>query len=547
MFGTIRKHQTWLWWGIVLIMIAGMATFTQMNKSDNQRGAGNYGQIDGKAITDTEYRDASLEAALIYWLRNQEWPDTGAAKNAWEQQTYQRLFLIRKLEEYNIHADNDAVAGLASRVLRQVGRGQNYPLDAFVAQYLQPHNMTAEDFQRFVEHDVSIQQLIATVGAAGKMVPPEEIKALYIQEHQEVKAQAAIFSASNYLATIPEPTPAMLGQFYTNQESRYREPDRMQVSYVHFNVTNYLAEAKQKLGTNITSEVEDTMRKIGTNALSLGNTEAEQKTKLQELIIRGMALSNAYNAALSFQKELTAKAPARPDNLNTLAREKGLEVKISKPFDKEYGPSDLELPPNQPVADLFNLTTDDPFPYKPMRAENGIYILGYNKFIPSRVPPLDEIRSRVVADFKESEAMRTAQMNARMFEITATNGLARGQTFNEITAGAKVKPLDLPPFSASTETLPELEDEVDMNTLKQAVISTPAGKVTSPIPTRTGGMVVYVRERLPIDETKMQADLPNFSKLVRQARENQAFEMWFEKEFTPLARQHPEFQQQGRS
>jgi parvulin-like peptidyl-prolyl isomerase len=226
-----------------------------------------------------------------------------------------------------------------------------------------------------------------------------------------------------------------------------------------------------------------------------------------------------------------------------LAKKKGLEVKTSKPFDKEYGPSDLDLPPNYPVSDWFNLTADDPFLATPLKTEDGVYIVALNKFIPSRVPPLDEIRSRVVADFKEFQATRTAQVSARLFEQSATNGLAKGQTFAEITSAARLKPVDLPAFSANTESLPEVEDEVDLNSFKQNILETPTGKLSGLIPTRSGAMIVYVSERLPVDKAKMQADLPNFSKLVRQARQNQAFDMWFTKEFSDAARTIPALQQ----
>lgn len=551
MFGTIRKHQTWLWVIIIGVMVLSMALFTQMSGSGNaQRRAGDHGEIDGKPITDAEFQNAWNEASLNYFMRYREFPE--GTRNGWnqEQQAYERLFLNRKLEQYNIHADSDSVAKVAGLFLNTLGRGEPYSLEEFEAQHLQSQRMTTDDFRRFAEHYVAIQQLVSVIGASGALTPPAEIESLYIQGHQEVKAQAVVFSASNYLANIPEPAPALLGQYYTNEEAQYREPDRMQVSYVHFNITNYLADAKQTLGTNIDSEVEDIFRREGTNLLTLGKTETEQKAKIHEYLIRGVALSNAWNSALSLQRNLT-----NSEDLNMLAKQKGLEVKITKPFDKEYGPSDLELPPNYPVSELFNLTTDDPFLPTPLRAEDGVYILAFNKFIPSRVPPLEEIRSRVIADFKEFQATRTAQMSARLFEQTATNGLAKGQTFSEIASAAKVKPINLPPFSASTESLPDLEDKVDLNTFKQAVIETPTGKMTGLIPTRsavspdvpTGAMIVYVSERLPVDKTTMQADLPEFSKRVRQARENQAFDMWFAKEFSQAAQNIPALQKQGRT
>ena len=545
MFGTIRKHQTWLWVVLIGLMIFGLVSWqNQLGKSGSgQRVTGDFGTIDNRPITATEMQNAQNEARLMYFLQRREWPTTDQPV-----ESYQRVFLIRKLEEYNIHADANIVAQTASEFLRQFGNGQTIPLDVFVERVLAPHGLFADDFQRFIEHDLSIRQLVATVGAGGGLVPPAEIQSLYVQSHQELKVKLVSFSASNYLASVPEPAPALLGQFYTNMEAEYREPDQMQLSYVLINVTNFLAEAEQKLGTNLSSYVEEEYRRAGTNWVMLGKTPEEAKTKLHELIIRQVALTNALEKAKGFQADLVAREPARPENLNVVAKEKGLEVKVSKPFDKEYGPSDIHLPSSYPSASLFNLNPDDPFPDRPVQGMDGAYILAFNKFIPSRVPPMEEIHSRVVADCKYAQAMRIAQETGRAFAHTATNELAKGQAFDAICAAARVKSLDVPPFSESTETLPQVEDYTDLPTLKSVTFETPVGRVSDFAQTREGGIVVCVRERLPIDEARMKAELPEFSNAVRQQRENEAFDLWFRKEASAALRNIPALQRQpGRS
>ena len=51
-----------------------------------------------------------------------------------------------------------------------------------------------------------------------------------------------------------------------------------------------------------------------------------------------------------------------------------------------------------------------------------------------------------------------------------------------------------------------------------------------------------MKEKLPLDEAKMNATLPAFANYVRQNRQNEAFNDWFRKEAekglreTPLAR-----------
>ena len=51
MFGTIRKHQNWLWIFIIAVTILSMIFWQSQGGSGNQRGAGNFGSIDNKPIT----------------------------------------------------------------------------------------------------------------------------------------------------------------------------------------------------------------------------------------------------------------------------------------------------------------------------------------------------------------------------------------------------------------------------------------------------------------------------------------------------------------
>jgi hypothetical protein len=414
------------------------------------------------------------------------------------------------------------------------------PLDSLLERLLRPHGITAEDFQRFLEHYLAIQQLASVVGINGKLVTPQEIQSLYVHEYQELTADAVFFTASNYLAKIPEPTPESLMQFYTNQQAEYREPDQMQVSYVFFNMTNFMSEAEQKIGvTNLNRQAEEAVARLGTNAMRFGKTPEEARAKIRELFIQETAISNAMTKAISFQNELVAK---NATNLTAFAKEKGLEVKVTKPFDKEYGPSDLHLGSSYPVAELFNLTPQEPFASEPIRGTDGVYILAYNNLIPSHIPTLDEIRSRLISDFKYLQAMRLAQMNGRVFAQTATNELAHGKAFSAIAAGAKVEAIELPPFSLNTESLPQIEDLVEPTTFKQIAFTTPVGKISNFTPTREGGFVVHVRDRMPVDEVKMKAQLPEFAKLVRQRREAEAFELWYNREASAALRSLPAFQ-----
>jgi hypothetical protein len=50
------------------------------------------------------------------------------------------------------------------------------------------------------------------------------------------------------------------------------------------------------------------------------------------------------------------------------------------------------------------------------------------------------------------------------------------------------------------------------------------------VPDETGGYVVYVKQRLPVDEAKMKEELPAYLTKMREQRQIAAFEQWFSRE-----------------
>ena len=222
-------------------------------------------------------------------------------------------------------------------------------MDAFVKQFLQPEGLTAADFERYVRHDLVIQQLIQTMGLPGELVTPQEAAAEYEREHREFSAQAVFFSASNYLSAVTV-TPAAVAQFYTNYLAAYRLPDRVQVSYVEFNVSNYLAQAKAEWAkTNLEEVVEANYRQLGPDYFPDAKTPDAAKAKIRELLIRNRALTDANQQANDFAnarfRPVPTNEPAKPENLATVAKQKGLTVHLTAPFASAYGPEEFDAPP----------------------------------------------------------------------------------------------------------------------------------------------------------------------------------------------------------
>ena len=548
MFGTIRKHQTWLWAVIItVIVISFVIYFSPYSRlNDTRRGPVNLGSINGERISEEQFVHARSEVYLRYFFMSGNWPDEDAKKMGGQidRETYQWLLLIQKQKQMGIKVSPTTAARAARVMVSQFERSGIRSPEMFIAQVMNPRGLGVDDLERFVSHYLGVQELIATVGLAGELIPESEIKAIYKRENEEVQTEAVFFSATNYAASVTV-LPDAVAQYYTNAMARYRVPERVQASYVKFDLNDYLIEAQKELAkmTNMESQVEEAFRQGGTNFLrEVGATTLEDaKKKIHEARLKQAQLQIAKQRAVDFANPLFDLNPVQAGNLAKLAKEKGLTVGVTPPFDKDNPPLDLMF-----VSDfgrrMFSRTPDDPFA-GPIAGTNAVYVMALDKKLPSEVPALDKIRPQVVNDFRQSQALTLARQAGLDFYQVLTNGMAQGKTFGAVCIGAKLKPVILPPFSISTRQLPEAEEYISLNQLKQLAFTTPIGKPSNFQMTPDGGAIVLVKAKLPLDESKMNANLAAFTRALRQNRQNEAFNEWFRREAekglrdTPLTRQ----------
>ncbi len=512
---------------IVVVIISFVFWGSQSSRMDGRSGRVSFGTMNDEAVTQENFRKAQREVYLRYYFSTGEWPDTDGKRTGFEpeRETYYRLLLIQKQEQLGIHVSGESVAGIANNILHSINRGNPVPLEVFEKQVLLPRGMTVADFERYIRHELGLQQLIAVTGLGGRLVTPQEAQALYEREHQELATQAVFFPASNYLAGVTA-SPEAVSEFYTDQMARYRLPERVQVSYVKFPLSNFLAEATKQFNelTNLNEIIEARYQQLGTNFFLEAKTPEEKKEKIREILFKNQMLFNARKKANEFATAVFAVEPARAENLEALAKDQGLTVQVSSAFDKEDGPKDLAVGADFAKA-AFGLTASEPFA-GPLTGDDGVYVIALKQQLPSENPPFETIREQVTHDYKFAQAALQARKAGEEFHSTLTNGLAGGKSFTAICTEAKLHPEMPPPLSLSTRSLTNVESHVSLYQYKQATFSTPPGKASVFTPTADGGFIVFVQAKLPLDETKLKADLPGFMNSFRQARQNEAFNMW---------------------
>jgi hypothetical protein len=546
MFGTIRRHQQWLWW---IIVVAIVVTFIFWGSQSSRTGGGNggdkgkLGSISGEAISVEDYQAVGAEVQLSYFLGHGNWPDRDpAAKQSGyneQREIYQRLFLIQKQKEYNIHVSREAIGTTAAQILHSLGRnGTAVPLDEFETQLLKPRGLTKEDFARMLEHELGVRQLVTALGLTGKLTTPQEAEMLLRAEREEITTEAVFFSATNYVAAV-KATPEFVGQFYTNQMERYRIADRRQVSYLKFKGADFLADADAQIAklTNFTAQVDAVYLQRGTNYYKDLSPDAAKK-EIRDEYRKGIALRAARNKAAEFADELLNLAPVKLDNLETLAKQKGFTAEISAPFTAETGPVELDVPSTF-AKTAFALTAEEPFA-GPIVGENDVFVIGLKRTIPSEIPSLDSIRAKVTADYEILSARQIAcNVGTNFAHTVATTPM---KTFAGISADFKLSPIKFPAFSLTTRALPEVEGHIRFGELQEIAYGLPVGGNSGFVPTQDGGFILHVIARTPVDNATVKAELPAFLAQVRQTRQNEAFNAWFSREAqtglrdTPLAR-----------
>lgn len=542
MFGTIRRHQQWIWVPVVVIVILGMVIFflpevdTWFQSGMGSRSpsksryeiAGKPVTIAGREVSQKEVFDALKETQLAYFIRSggREWPK---ADDRLIQESIFRVFLVEKMQEMGFQVSEKAAAQMAK------DRLGNYPYPNFEKDILKPNGLTSADFERFATHEAAIQQLVSIAALDAKLLTEPEAELIYRRENQEMIASAAVFWTTNYLDQI-KVEPAAVATFFTNSMARYRIPERIQVSYVEFPATNYFVEADRDLAaiTNLSARIDEYYFQQGTNAFKDTNGVAlapeVAKENLRTQMRHDLALRAAHHKANEFGSQLMSeKNPNQAENLERLAAASGYEVKVSPPFDRFKGLDETNFPPAFRQT-AFNLNPTQPIAFDPIPGTNAIFVIAYKKSVPSEMPGFEDIKDKVTTDYKDFEAATLARSAGTNFYAKLTNSMAQGKKFQEIANEEKVTVVKIPAFSPSTQTLTNLDERLELRRIQGMAMELDPGEVSPFTATRDGGFILSLDERLPIDTEKMKTELPELMTRLRQYRQTEAFNQWFSKQ-----------------
>src|SRR5262249_44000361 len=151
---------------------------------------------------------------------------------------------------------------------------------------------------------------------------------------------------------------------------------RLQVNYVMFPLTNFLSEATNQLAkmTNLDAQVEQAFRENPTNLLEQVKAFSleDAKVKVRERKLRDFETIAARRKAAEFAYQLEETNATSPEVLPQMAKQQGLIVGLTAPFDQMEGPKDLNVGPG--FASLAFSLTNTPFA-GPLLGDDAVYVI----------------------------------------------------------------------------------------------------------------------------------------------------------------------------
>lgn len=575
MFGTFRKHSQFLWWIIIAGTIVSFVIFFNPSSKlgggggDSVRSGETGASIEGRAIGVDEFNDAVREEMIFYFLQHGEWATQEKLRQQnyqIDQRAYQRIALNQKAKDLGINPTAKAAARMVEEMFG-AREGQTVSADdlaKFEQRNLIPNHLTLEDFARFARHQAANQQLVSLFGMSGKLITPKEAEAFYVRENEPNVTQIAYFPLSNYMAQVSV-TPQILNNFFKTNEANYWLPERVQIQYVEFPMSNYLAVADKDLAanTNVAKEIDAFYMQRGPKSFVDTNgaemTPEAAKAKIKEDLRDNRAMTFARTNANAFIQQLMNgrddEHPFTIDDMQNVASTNGLKVKVTEPFDGRNGPTEFK-PTQAFMRTAFSLSTNAPddksrsmtYSQSPIPIEGGWIVLGLKARYQAKPQTFEQVQAKVTDDYKREEAFKAARNVGMAFHATASTALAQGKSFENLATASKATVVSLPPFSLTSATNLQSVAEIkkleaaspnvahvvaghqQFQQLVEVVYSLQTGKMSEYIPTMEGGYIVYLKERQPVDQAKMEKELPEFLARMRDQRANAAFAEWFNKQ-----------------
>lgn len=413
MFDAIRQHNKIMMWVLFLLVFPSFVFFGIEGYSRFNEGANKVAEVDGHAITQTEWDNAhrlevdrarsanpTLDLNLL---------DSPAMKySVLEQVVRDRVLAAAARDEHLLVSDALLAAALQQDPRIAALRGADGRLDMEgYKRLLATQGLTPEGFEERMRANLSVQQVLGGI-AQSDFVSQAQVDATMNAFLERREVRVVPFTPSAYTGGL-NPTDADLEAYYKEHLDRYQEPETARIEYIVLD----LDSVKQGIPVS-----ESELRAYyDQNAPMLATPEQRRASHILINAPKDAPAAEREKARETAQR-LLEQVRAAPDTFADVAR-KSSQDDLSAPSGGDLGYFQQQKGTDPAIAQAaFKLAKVGDISDL-VQSDFGYHIVRLTGIKPAKAPPFDEVRPRL------EDQLRTQQAQARFSEMAEnfTNGV----------------------------------------------------------------------------------------------------------------------------
>jgi len=482
MINVIRKNQQALMIVVTILVIISFIAFYNGTRGSNRGGSapGKVASIYNRSIMLTEFQ---RDVRQYYVARQLGLADLvqilGSGNNQNEQVqefVFNQMVLQHEAAQLQVSPTDSEVQAEEKRIFQTNGQFDAQKLNSFVEMGLAPLGFNGSVIDDLVTRELQLRKLRALVGSS-VAISPVELRTTANQLYQNIELSVIRFSLDESLAGI-EVSDEDVKKTYEQRKEGYKSEEQRKITYVAF-------------------------------ALS----DAENALKDTNLVTAQQKLANRANDFMN-------AASAKDANFAEVAAQFKVPVTETAAFTQSSPDPKLEKLPTLAAA-AFKLIPENPTEAVPV--EKAYYIVHLDNVTPSRPLSLDEAKPKIIAQLKSERARETISLKSAMYRTSLETALKSGKSLEDAAKDLKLTTEKIPPF-----TLAEFPKDAkpDLQQLAAKSMEMKEGQLSEFIPTATGGCLLLVEKRVPLDDAKFATIQAKLASDLLSRKQTIAFLEW---------------------
>ena len=458
--------------GITVIIIVSFTIFYSKNDFLDRSGGGQVATIYGRSVSLAQTQRASRKFDLCQQIGLDDLLRSLAVRqlDARDNFLWNGFVLRHEAEKLAVEptADEVVAAMQAMPAFQTNGVYDSTKYKLIVDIALSPRGFTTDDMEDLIRDDIRLRKIKAILGAT--VAPTEgEIREFFAQVSQKTEASFVHLKLADFLAAV-QVSDEDLKKVYEERKAALKSEELRKIKYV---------------------------------ALILPTTDTPLEAKA-----RTEALGKLSKEAEDFAIAMTEKDAKFED----VAAKFGAKVQETADFGRGTPPAELGGSAEAAMS-AFKLTMAQPNG-DVITTDRGYYVIQLSAVTPPRPLTFDEAKGRLVEELKNDRATEALNLKATEIRNKIEAEIKAGKSFADAAQAAGVKAEKFPAFSPQ-EPQREAPNAMDIMT---AAADLNVGQLSPVDPTADGSVIVFVENRLPLDEEKYKAGK---ARVVEQLTRNQ--------------------------